>query len=477
MNDSFDLIIAGTGFASTFFLSAYLQKAKPNARILVLEKGHHESHSWQVQNRRVSRFPATFGLVNKNPNKSWIYTIAFGGGSNCWWACTPRMMPNDFRIKSVYNIGADWPVSYAELEEYYCQVELAMAVSGPSDGAPFPRSVPYPQPPHEFSEPDKLLKQLYPDLYFQQPTARARISTPNRSRCCAHGVCQICPVNAKFTIQTEMAHLYEDPRVKLVLGAEVKAVETRGAVATGVAYGIDGKMSAAKGELIVLGANAIFNAHILLRSGLTHPLLGKYLGEQISIFVTVDLDGVDNFQGSTSITGHGYMLYDGEHRREKAACLIESINVPSQVRLRTEHGKWRQRMRLRCIFEDLPDQRNYVAVNNDDPDLAETVYMGYSVYTQRAIDSLGDDLSRVLSPLPVESFRFEETINKTEGHITGTTVMGNDPGTSVCDRHLVHHKLRNLLLLGSGAFPTTPPANPTLTLAALSLWAASHVLA
>jgi len=51
-------------------------------------------------------------------------------------------------------------------------------------------------------------------------------------------------------------------------------------------------------------------------------------------------------------------------------------------------------------------------------------------------------------------------------------VMGNDPESSVVDRHLVHHQVRNLMVLGGSAFPTCSPANPTLTLSALSLWAA-----
>jgi choline dehydrogenase-like flavoprotein len=36
----------------------------------------------------------------------------------------------------------------------------------------------------------------------------------------------------------------------------------------------------------------------------------------------------------------------------------------------------------------------------------------------------------------------------------------------------VHHRWRNLFVLGGGSFPTISPANPTLTLSALSLRAA-----
>jgi len=54
--------------------------------------------------------------------------------------------------------------------------------------------------------------------------------------------------------------------------------------------------------------------------------------------------------------------------------------------------------------------------------------------------------------------------------------MGEDPATSVVDRYLMHHHYRNLLVLGASAFPAAAPAYPTLTVCALSLWAADHVL-
>ena len=477
MPQKFDLIVVGTGFASSFFLAAYLEKAKPAERILILERGRIDSFAWQLQNRRTSSTPAGDTFVNGNPNKPWIYNPSFGGGSNCWWACTPRMMPNDFRMKSVYNVGVDWPIGYDELEAFYNQVEAAMSVSGPDDGSPFPRSRPYPQPPHLFSDPDKLLKAAYPDQFFQQPTARARRATADRSKCCASGVCHLCPVIAKFTILNEMMPLYEDPRVTLSLNAVVQTVETRGSAATGVTYLKDGVETKAEGDLVVLGANALFNPHILLRSDLHHPLLGKFLHEQVSVTATVDLDGVDNFQGSTSITGHGYMLYDGSHRSKHAGCLIETFNVPNAFpnALRAERGKWRQRMMMRFIFEDLPSKKNGVKINADNPGLPETVFAGHSDYAQRGIDTLPERLPDLLKPLPVERFHIHKKPSKTEAHIIGTTVMGDDPEKSIVDRYLIHHKVRNLVVLGSGVFPTSSPANPTLTLSALTLWSANHL--
>jgi glucose dehydrogenase len=62
------------------------------------------------------------------------------------------------------------------------------------------------------------------------------------------------------------------------------------------------------------------------------------------------------------------------------------------------------------------------------------------------------------------------------GHIMGTCRMGDDPKTSVVDKFQRSHDHKNLYLVGSSTFPTSATANPTLTLAALSLRTAKHVL-
>jgi len=474
MSGQFDAIIIGTGFASAFFLHRYLERGAPNARVLVLEKGEAHSHPWQLANRRAIQTASLREISNQTPDKKWRFSIAFGGGSVCWWACTPRLMPNDFRLHSAYGVGRDWPLSYDDLELYYQRAEELMAVAGPSDRTPFPRSSPYPQPPHEMNEPDRLLAAAYPDGWFVQPSARpSRTIAGERPRCCANAVCSLCPIDSKFTIQNGMRGLFDDPRVTLELGASAQAVDTVGGVAASVSYRSGGRDHTARADLVVLGANALFNPHILMRSGISHPLLGRHLFEQASIDVDVDLDGVTGFGGSTVITGHGYLLYDGEHRRERPAVLIESLNAPF---LREERGKWRQRMRLRCIFEDLPRAENRVRLSPARPEAPEIAFEGRSDYVARGRAVLEGELGRVLTPLPVERIEMHREWNPTESHILGTAVMGTVPESSVVDSGLVHHQVRNLLVLGGSAFPTGSPANPTLTIAALSLRSADRLL-
>jgi choline dehydrogenase-like flavoprotein len=471
---SYDLVLVGTGPASAFFLLRYLETAGPGARVLVLERGARRDHAWQLANPRALKRASERQFVNENKRKSWVFGSAFGGSMNLWWASTPRLLPEDFEMHSRYGVGRDWPVRYEDLEPYYSRAEQIMSIAGPSDPSPVPRSAAYPQAPHTLSDPEELLRKAYPDRFFPAPCARPTNGTPRgRPACCASGVCGLCPIDSKFTISNELSWLFRDERVELVDGAQVESLDVASDVVTRVVYRKAGRTRSARGEVVALGANAIFNPFIMLRSGLAHPKLGAGLHEQIGVSAGILLDGVEGFQGSTAITGHGYMLYGGAHRARRAAVLLESQSLPS---LRNVRGKWRWFHRIKCIVEDLPQDHNRVVFDASRPSKPRVRFRSRTAYAGRTLDEVETLLAAVLAPLPVEAIEMKQVPAATEGHILGTTVMGSDPKSSVIDANLVHHTVRNLVVLGGGAFPTSSPSNPTLTIAALSLRSAQRVL-
>ncbi len=467
-------IIVGTGFAGTFFLHRFLERAPANARVLVLERGLRYTREERVAHKMATPFDVPGGTHKDEGDaaKPWLYRITFGGTSNAWWGNVPRMLPNDFRTQTKYGVGRDWPVDYDQLEPYYSEVERLMAVAGSDDMAvASPRSTPYPQPPHRITDPELLLKAKYPEHFFAMPSARARIATDTRTACCANSLCHACPIDAKFMVANDLASPYADPRVDLQLEAEVTGVETSAGIATGVVYQQGGRERRAAGDMVVLAANGIFNPAILQMSGIEHPQLGVRLHEQVSLNAYVFLDGVDNFQGSTSVTGAGFMLADGDFRAERAPVLIETWNRP---RLRTEPGKWRQLMPIRLVVEDLPLDSNRVEVPPGQT-RPNVIFNGISNYASRSLARAQQDLETVFDGLPVERIEIEPEPNPTEGHIQGATVMGNNPADSVVNAELKMHSHSNLLVLGSSVFPTGPVANPTLTLSALAMRAADYV--
>jgi choline dehydrogenase-like flavoprotein len=473
--DAYDLILVGTGFASSFFLMQYARRA-PRARVLVLERGDLLSHADYGRRRSELSRQAADSFANATPDKRWVFKLAFGGTSHCWVGNTPRLTPEDFVLASRYGVGADWPISYDDLEPYYCDAEDVMAVSGPLNGGPWPRSRPYPQGPHRWSDPDARLQASNPALWCEMPCARpTRPTASGRTACCATGVCAHCPVDSKFTVVNELRHLYGRDEVVLNTGAQVVEIEHAANAATGVRWIAGGRDHRATGAVVALGANAIFNPHLLLRSGLEGPEVGLGLAEQISIGVDLDLDGVDGFGGSTLVTALGYPLHDGPHRARHAAALIESHNLP--IQLRDLRGRWRQALHLRVVVEDLRQPHNRVTIDPNDPDRPVVTYRGRSTYADAALAALPAALPKALRGLPIEAMRLRAAPTPTVFHVQCTTPMGSDPASSVVDRDLRHHRLRNLLVLGASVFPTCPPANPTLTLSALSLRAADRLLA
>lgn len=470
--EHFDTLVVGTGFASTFFLQEYLKWAPDNARVVVLERGTINTGSPGKKYAEFKGHAFHKTLVNLNPSKVWVQKIGFGGGT-CWTGNSPRMHPNDFITQSRYGKGEDWPFGYDELETYYCDAEALMGISGMDDDV-FPRSRPYPLPPHRFNGFDRLLADKYPGQHLPMPSARASAAGVGRAICCSNGVCSTCPVAAKFQVDFHLRNVYGDPRVTLITEANVTHLDIQNRQVVGAFYQSGGEHLRVSCDLAAVGAHGIMSPFILLKSGLNDPALGRYLNEQIAVSVDVLLDGVDNYDGSTITTGFGVMKLDGDFRKDHPGFLVENWNLPW---LRAERGRWRQRGYFKLVFEELPQARNYVGISAANPDKPEVNYIDNSEYGKRGFAKAHSLVEELLEGLPVESFSLDipETLDG-EAHIQGTTRMGNDPATSVVDSGQVHHSVRNLLCLGSGVFPTCPAANPTLTLSALSIRAARKLM-
>src|SRR5262245_844572 len=90
VNERFDIIIVGTGFAGAFFLMRYLERAPSHARVLVLDRGREDSKAWQLRNRLTSSIPQEELFFNRTPGHLWLTSPGFGGNSKCWWAGAMR---------------------------------------------------------------------------------------------------------------------------------------------------------------------------------------------------------------------------------------------------------------------------------------------------------------------------------------------------------------------------------------------------
>jgi choline dehydrogenase-like flavoprotein len=466
--EAYDVVVIGSGFGALFFIHRAIA-LKPGLRILMLERGANRERAWQIEHGRNSDIKPeeTFRSAD---GKEWNFTIGYGGGTNCWFGQTPRLHPSDFQTRTLYNVGQDWPLSYAELEPFYCDAEEIMAIAGPADlGVIAPRSRPYPQAPHRFSSPDEIMKRAQPNLHFQMPTARASAPTRTRNACCASARCNLCPNEAKFTAQNGFADLV--PKIDILTDARALRIETEAGLARRVIYRHGAREHEVSGQTIVLGANALHSAAILLASGFDDPLIGVGINEQLGGEFEAMLDGVDNFDGGTITTGLNYSLHDGDFRRERAGALLYFENR-WKYGLRTEPGRWRQSLPVLVTVENPPHPESRVTLGADGAPVVR--YAGESDYCRAGLARVQAELERVLAPLPLEALYWRGE-RRTESHMQSSLRMGASPADSVVDAGQIHHRVRNLVVVGSSVFPSCPSANPSLTVAALSLRAAQRL--
>lgn len=61
-----------------------------------------------------------------------------GGTTLHWLGTTLRMLPNDFKMKTKYGVGVDWPIEYEDMGRYYEMAENEIGVSGSVEDQRYP---------------------------------------------------------------------------------------------------------------------------------------------------------------------------------------------------------------------------------------------------------------------------------------------------------------------------------------------------
>ena len=131
-----DAVIVGAGAAGAVFAAVLTRAGK---KVVVMERGPDwklsdliSSYFW---GRRLKPAGSPFLLEGKNPY-GYVYQAGWGVGGAAlhYFANFPRLMPNDFKIKSEHGRGLDWPIDYKEIEPYYDKAEEWIGVSGNRDG-------------------------------------------------------------------------------------------------------------------------------------------------------------------------------------------------------------------------------------------------------------------------------------------------------------------------------------------------------
>ncbi len=297
---AYDVVIVGSG-AGGGTAAAALTEA--GLSVCVLEKGPSYSerdffHDELAVCRRWFFTPSPFdepnlvGVNGEPPTASangWI-SCCVGGGTVHMSGFFYRMRTDDFRLRTLHGAPersalADWPISYAELEPYYDEIERRIGVSGDAASLPVKQTAfplgPIAQHPSAALI-DRACKQLGRNV-FQTPRAILSGGYQGRKACHYCGFCASygCEVGAKSsTAASLLPDAQRTGKLTIVPHAMALQVETDARGRASAVVWTDGSAKRrARGRVIVVAGGAVQTARLLLASGIANQsgLLGKNL--------------------------------------------------------------------------------------------------------------------------------------------------------------------------------------------------------
>jgi glucose dehydrogenase len=521
MNDT-DVLVIGAGLGGNIVAN---RLARAGRRVTILEAGpriaRHEIVEAFRNTTDKGNFMAPYVSTSHAPqgieDGDYIlqdgehpyqvqYIRAVGGSTWHWAAATWRFLPNDFRLRSLYGVGRDWPISYDDLEPYYLQAEREMGICGPDptdEDLGSPRSAPYPMPPLPLSYMDQEFKRRLNEtgefLVTTEPVARNSFVYDGRPQCCGNNNCMpICPIAAQYSGNMHAVKA-EAAGAELIPDAVVHAIEmdAEGRMAVAVRYrrpdGSDHRISARR---IVLAANGIEIPKLMLMSaterlpdgvGNSSDQVGRNLMDHPGVGVSFLWDRpVFPGRGPVEMTSV-VSLRDGAFRSEMAGRKLHMGNMAAledvveeaiaegltgQALDREIRRRVSRRVSIGCFLEQLPEPVNRVR-----PSPTETDALGlpkplltYRIgdYVDRAAQATFENYARIAEILGGTEVEFDEDYAG-NNHIMGTTIMGTDPRESVVDAECRCHDHPNLYVAGSSVFTTGGTVNCGLTIAALAL--------
>lgn len=449
----------------------------------------------------------------------WIQSrsMCVGGLAMHWGAVTPRFSPEDFKLKSLYGVGDDWPISYDDLDPFYQEAEERMGVAGAQGPPEFdPRSKPFPQPPLPLSYNLEQLKAWGEKTgipFWTQPSAKNSVPYRGRPTCCRADTCSpICPIGAKYSPDFTWNALTGAGKVQLITRTLVRRlVPATGSnrVSHAVAVNRDDPENPVEfhATTFVVAGGYVWTPHLLLLSassrfpnGLANPsgLVGKYMNghRNVSAFVKLPLRLYPGINQQHSLMSHKFMSPGPLARYVRHDLRIWESSVGSEPRLRDDAGRvmlgdevlrdWRQRAergtaRVRAYYDVLPHRDSSVTLDpsrrNPWGDPLPRIRYRDSAQSAALRGHTEDTIKRRLQEMAEAGGGeiIRTGVDNFQDHPGGGCRMGNDPATSVCDGYGRTHDHENLFVVGAPTCVTGSCCNGTLTFVALGLRSATEI--
>ncbi len=444
-------------------------------------------------------------------------SMCVGGLAMHWGGVTPRFAPEDFRTRSMFGVGTDWPVSYDDLDADYQAAEELIGIAG-EQGPPEldPRGKPFPLPKIPLTWNLERLQGWASSAgipTWSQPSAKLTVAVGARGACCRNDTCfPICPVGAKYSPDMTWRALQSTRRVevhpltlvrRLRVSPRNNRIEAAEAVRrngnnTPVEYRARTFVVAAgylwSSWLLLVSASSRFPAGVANRSG----LVGKYITghRNVQAFISLPIRQYPGINTQHSLVTKHFMRKPLVDRYIRHDLRIWESSVGREARLTDDAGKlmlgdavladWRKRTaestaRVRSYYDVVPDRESALTLDaarrtpwgdpspvltlRDDP-----VSRDLRGPTEARIREVFESLAKAGNGRILRS-----NVDSFQDHPGGGCRMGSDASASVVDSFGRSHDHENLFVSGAPTMVSSSCANGTLTMCALSLRSAREI--
>jgi choline dehydrogenase-like flavoprotein len=495
-----DIAIVGSGMGGGTLAWALRDTG---LRVLLIERGPYlptEPENWDPREVWMNhRYYNSEMWYNARDGKEFLPGVHYfvGGNTKVYGACLPRFRASDFvEVETADGVSPAWPITYEELEPYYARAEELYGVHGTVDDDPTepPHSTAYPFPPLEHDPQIRDLAASFRAQGLKPIRMPMGVDVREGGRCIRCSTCDGYPCKVDAKNDADMCAIrpsLESPNVRLLTNTVVRRLVTddRGDRVTHAEAERPGVPPLViHADRFVVSGGAGNSAALLLSSkNERHPRglanSSDQVGRNYMVHNSTFLVAMDprrrrqvEFQKTLGLNdwyhagddrqyplGNIQML--GKLHGETVKPARPLVPLPL-LRYFTNHT-----LDVYCTTEDLPRGENRVTV-----DESGRIHVAWAPTNMGPHRELVRRVTQAMRAAGYPIVLTQRMGIDTNSHMCGTAVMGDDASTSVVTPECRSHDIENLWVVDSSCFPTSAAVNPALTIAAVALRAADHMI-